>query len=180
MDVRRFGFQSWDDGTRLYRASRGPAILPHPLFAWSHVGGTGGTGANQPNPTLLLTPSLPLALPFSLSLYFSLLCFSSLVRFSFSISLPLSFFILSFSFSFACTSTSQLTAYTTHSERPHPHPSPLATPKATRCNLLNRCTHTSTLSMSSALSSAVPNLGQSHALACLYLLSAENLLPFYT
>ena len=32
MDVRRFGFQSWDDGTRLYRASRGPAILPHPLL----------------------------------------------------------------------------------------------------------------------------------------------------
>lgn len=59
MDVRRFGFQSWDDGTRLYRASRGPAILPHPLLRlepcrcwWCWCKPT------QPNPTQrTLSPS---------------------------------------------------------------------------------------------------------------------------
>lgn len=51
MDVRRFGFQSWDDGTRLYRASRGPAILPHPLLRLEPCRCWCGAGANQPNPT---------------------------------------------------------------------------------------------------------------------------------
>lgn len=49
--MRRFGFQSWDDGTRLYRASRGPAILPHPLFRLEPCRCWCGAGANQPNPT---------------------------------------------------------------------------------------------------------------------------------
>lgn len=48
MDVRRFGFQSWDDGTRLYRASRGPAILPHPLLRLEPCRCWCGAGANQP------------------------------------------------------------------------------------------------------------------------------------
>ena len=63
MDVRRFGFQSWDDGTRLYRASRGPAILPHPLLRlepcrcwWCWCKPT------QPNPTQRRTLS-PSAAP---------------------------------------------------------------------------------------------------------------------
>ena len=49
--MRRFGFQSWDDGTRLYRASRGPAILPHPLLRLEPCRCWCGAGANQPNPT---------------------------------------------------------------------------------------------------------------------------------
>lgn len=53
--MRRFGFQSWDDGTRLYRA-RAEARPSCPIlsFAWNHVGALvwcGGAGANQPDPT---------------------------------------------------------------------------------------------------------------------------------
>lgn len=57
LDVRRFGFQSWDDGTRLYRASRGPAILPHPLLqlgAMSVLVVLVQTNPTQPNGLSLL------------------------------------------------------------------------------------------------------------------------------
>lgn len=52
-DVRRFGFQSWDDGTRLYRASR-PGHPASSSFARSIVGGA--TGASRPS--LMADPSL--------------------------------------------------------------------------------------------------------------------------
>lgn len=116
------------------RAEARPSYpIPSP-FAWSHVGGTsgtGGTGANQPNPMLLshalsysssrksLSFHLLLSLPFSLSSSLSLslsfsLYFGSLLLCS----------TLFLCLSFVCTSTSQPTASATHSERPHPHPPP--------------------------------------------------------
>lgn len=90
------------------RAEARPSYpIPSP-FAWSHVGGTsgtGGTGANQPNPMLLshalsysssrksLSFHLLLSLPFSLSsslslsLFLPLLWVSSLMLYSLSLSL---------------------------------------------------------------------------------------------
>lgn len=50
MDVRRFGFQSWDDGTRLYRASRGPAILCPILLPSLGTMSVLVWCSNQPNP----------------------------------------------------------------------------------------------------------------------------------
>lgn len=50
MDVRRFGFQSWDDGTRLYRASRGPAILCPILLPSLGTMSALVWCSNQPNP----------------------------------------------------------------------------------------------------------------------------------
>jgi len=60
MDVRRFGFQSWDDGTRLYRA-RAEARPSCPIlsFAWNHVGASVWCRCKptRPNPPDYCSPS---------------------------------------------------------------------------------------------------------------------------
>jgi hypothetical protein len=58
--VRRFGFQSWDDGTRLYRA-RAEARPSCPIlsFAWNHVGASVWCRCKptRPNPPDYCSPS---------------------------------------------------------------------------------------------------------------------------
>lgn len=155
MDVRRFGFQSWDDGTRLYRASRGPAILPHPLLrlepcrCWCKP--------TQPNPTQrTLSPSAApprLNQPPSPPLLLLLLLLLSLL-----------FLLLILSFTtlgLPPTATYRRTLPPTPSPPP-PHPPTTASrpPPASvlrlsnqpRYNLLNQCRHTYT---HSELSSSV-------------------------